>query len=108
MAKVTMTFCMVGNRSQEGGSMPVPCMAGCETEVLESGGASIRGTLASAAPEGFGFVSVTVEGNAVFVTAGAAPVAAASNARTNGFLILDGQTRDFAVRHGDRLAVIDR
>lgn len=110
MAKVTVTFCQVGNRSIEGGSMPVPRFAGSRSEVLASGSASVASTLASGDPPGSGFVSVTAEEGAVWIACGAAPVAQGpvAGTPTPGFLILDGQTRDFALDFGDRVAVVDR
>jgi hypothetical protein len=51
-----------------------------------------------------GVCTVTVTGNDVWVAFGASPVAAPNT----HWLVLAGQTRDFAVTPGMRAAVIDR
>jgi len=53
---------------------------------------------------------VTAEEGAVWIACGAAPVAQVpvAGTPTPGFLVLDGQTRDFALDFGDRVAVVDR
>lgn len=57
----------------------------------------------NASPSGTGFCVITVSGGDVWVKFGSAPTAAAGS----DWLILEGQTRDFKVAKGTKVAVID-
>lgn len=103
MASAAITFCMAGNRSVEGGTMPVPRMAGAISEVLTVTDISVATTIASPAPRRAGFATITAIGGDLWATAATAPVAVAGE---GGFAVMAGQTRDFAVEAGDRIAVI--
>jgi hypothetical protein len=103
MASAAITFCTAGNRSVEGGTMAVPRMGGATSQILTVTGTSAATTAANPHPGRTGFVSISAIDGALWATAGAAPVAVAGTA---GFAVLSGQTRDFAVAHGDKVAVI--
>jgi hypothetical protein len=84
--------------------MPVPRLAGAESEILTVGATSQATTLSNPSSRGrTGFVSVTAIGADLWVVAGAAPVAVAG---AQGFAVLAGQTRDFAMEPGDKLAIV--
>ena len=51
------------------------------------------------------FVQVTVSGGNVYLEFGDNPTAAAASA--DAVLVLDGQTRDFALGRGEKVSVID-
>lgn len=103
MASAAITFCTAGNRSVEGGTMAVPRMGGATSEILAVSGTSQASSAASPHPGRTGFVSISAIDGALWATAGATPVAVAGE---NGFAVLAGQTRDFAVEPGDKIAVI--
>ena len=108
MARVEVTFFTAGNRSLEGGSMPVPRMAAMSTEVVTSGSSSVATTFASPSPEGTGFVRITSDGD-VWAVAATTPVAVlpASGDRQPGLRVKAGQPTDLAVANGSRIAVIN-
>ncbi|SON58011.1 hypothetical protein HDIA_4470 [Hartmannibacter diazotrophicus] len=108
MARVDVSFFMAGNRSAEGGSMPVPRMTGMVSEVLTSGGTSVATATTSEAPDGAGFVRILTDGD-VWAVAGAAPVASApsAGASASGILVKAYLPYDLAVAAGDKIAVID-
>ncbi len=103
MASAAITFCTAGNRSVEGGTMAVPRMAGATSEIVAVSGTSQASVAANPHPGRTGFVSISAIDGALWATAGVAPVAVAGE---NGFAVLAGQTRDFAVEPGDKIAVI--
>lgn len=105
MTQVAVTFCTAGNRSVEGGSMPVPRLPGAIGELITTGATSVATAQACPADAGTtGFVSITAFDGDVWVSAGAEPVALAGS---SGFPVLSGQTRDFAVAAGDKIAAVD-
>lgn len=105
MANACITFCTAGNRSIEGASLPVPRFEDAVSELVESSSTSEASTASSPlGSKSFGFVSITAIGGDIWVTAGPSPTAIAGE---DGFPVLSGQTRDFAVSPGDRVAVID-
>ncbi|MEP1292792.1 MAG: hypothetical protein ABJL56_19190, partial [Nitratireductor sp.] len=72
----------------------------------QRGSCAWQGRSPSAAPagdEGVRFWSITAVGGNVWIKFGAAPVAASGQ----DWLVLDGQTREFAATAGDKVAVID-
>ena len=84
--------------------MPVPRFVGAISEILSLSGTSQA--TATASPEvrrNTGFASVSAIGADIWVTAGPEPVAIAGQ---YGFALPAGQTRDFAVEPGDKIAVI--
>lgn len=83
--------------------MNVPRMQGALSEIVTVSGTSQATTAASPAAGRTGFVSITAIDGALWATAGAAPVAVSGE---DGFAVLSGQTRDFAVLPGDKVAVI--
>lgn len=103
MASAAISFCTAGNRSVEGGTMAVPRMGGATSEIVTVGGTSQASTAASPNPGRTGFVSISAIDGGLWATAGAAPVAVVGEA---GFAVMAGQTRDFAVEPGDKIAVI--
>lgn len=103
MASAAITFCSAGNRSVEGGTIAVPRMSGAVSEMLTVTASSATSVNASPHPKRGGFVSITALGADIWATAGAAPLAVAG---VNGFAVTAGQTRDFAVMPGDKIAVI--
>lgn len=103
MASAAITFCTAGNRSVEGGTMAVPRMGGATSEIVTVTGTSAASAAASPNPGRSGFVSISAIDGALWATAGSAPVAVAG---ANGFAVLAGQTREFAVEPGDKIAVI--
>lgn len=93
--------CAIGGRA---GITRIPETAAEAAETITSSGASQATTAAApAGDEGVRFWSVTAVGGNVWIKFGAAPVAASGQ----DWLVLDGQTREFAARGGDKVAVID-
>lgn len=103
MANAAITFCTAGNRSVEGGTMPVPRMTGTISEMLTVTETSQATSVANPHGASNGFVSITAIDGGLWATAGSAPVAVVGE---EGFAVPAGQTRDFAVETGDRIAVI--
>lgn len=108
MARIEISFFTTGNRSAEGGTMPVPRASNLRTEVLASGSVSAATTSASGDAAGTGFVRISADGD-VWVTVGAAPVAVvpAAGQALAGLRAKAGAPLDLAVGQGDRVAVID-
>jgi hypothetical protein len=101
MATVHVAWVQVQDRALTGATLPSPDAHPMASEVLTSGAASAAGTIATTSAEGFWIV--TVKGGAVLAGFGAAPTADDHN-----WLILDGQTRDFAVgAAGEKIAIKD-
>ncbi|QRG08810.1 hypothetical protein EZH22_11315 [Xanthobacter dioxanivorans] len=107
MARVEISFCELGNRSAEGMSAGIALGEKTKTEVVTSGATSVATSTASDAPDGFGFVNIWSNAD-VWVVTGAAPVAAvpASGQIRNGWRVGGYMPTAFAVRRGDRVAVI--
>jgi hypothetical protein len=109
MARVEITFFTAGNRSIEGGSMPVPRLDGMVTEVLNSTTTSAATTTASTGRgPSTGFVRINAAAD-VWVVAGAAPVAVVPSTGTTqpGLRIPANTLTDLAVLEGDRIALIE-
>jgi len=108
MARVDITFFSAGNRSREGGTMPVPRMQGMVTEAVASSASSAATTTASGDADGTGFVRILADAD-VWAVSGASPVAvAASTGQVQpGLRVKAGVPGDLAVAKGDRVAVIN-
>lgn len=101
MATVHVTLGRVSARAETGSTLPLLSSTPRTAETLVSAAASASGALVAQAGE---IWSITVTGGNVFGAFGSAPVAASGAGR----LLLDGQTRDFAVAAaGEKFAVIN-
>ncbi len=96
MATVHIVLSQVGGRSTGGAAMPVANSIPIEVDTMTSTTSSVKssivaskGGLASASA----FWTITGSGGNVWLAFGSDPTAAADS----GWLLLDGQTRDFAV-----------
>jgi hypothetical protein len=101
MTQVHIALARVSGRALTGSTMPVPDTTplAAATVTATSVSAQVAGV---AAPDGDCFWSVTVSGGAVEAAFGAGPEAG----EDAGWLILDGQTRDFAAgAAGEKIAV---
>lgn len=108
MARVEITYFTTGNRSREGGSMPVPRLPGMLTEVVVSSAASSLAALAGSESDGTGFARIHAGGD-VWVASGAAPVAAvpAAGETRPGLRVKAGVPVDLALAAGERIAIVD-
>ncbi len=107
MARIEITFFAAGNRSREGGTMPVPHALDMRTEALEvAANQGATSTLSSTQPDGSGFVRVLADAD-LWVCAGRAPAAAfpAAGEQRPGFRVKAGAATELAVMAGDRVAV---
>ena len=106
MATVDINLATVEDRSKTTDAMPVISAVPIDTDLITSSGTSQQSDFASPADTGEGMYWVlTVTGGAVRAKFGADPTAAA--AEGGGWLILDGQTREFAAVPGQKVAIID-
>lgn len=106
MARVEVSFFSTGNRSQEGGSMPVARGSGMVTEVLSTdGGAAV--TASSAVGTDVAFARVWSDAD-VWVVSGAQPSAIVPEpgASGAGWRVPAGVPVDLALESGDRIAVV--
>jgi len=102
MATVHTTIEAVNGTSALGGVMPVAQSIETLAETLTSSATSAAGTIE--APGKNLFWSVTVSGGDIWVKFGTDPTAASGS----GYLMTDGQTRDFAVTLvGEKIAIKD-
>lgn len=102
MATVHVVLTGVQGRVSTGAVMPVCNSQPIAVNTMTSSGTSAESGIAGA--EVGNFWNVTATGGNVYVKAGGNPTAATEN----GYLVLDGQTRDFAVTvAGEELAVVD-
>ncbi|MCA0000967.1 MULTISPECIES: hypothetical protein [unclassified Mesorhizobium] len=106
MATVAITLGSIAQRTYN--DAPVYASVALGSQALASSGASQQSTVVSAAPDlidkTFPVWSITASGGKVWVKFGANPTASAGD----GWLILDGQTRDFgAAMTAEKVAVID-
>ncbi|TPJ52712.1 hypothetical protein [Mesorhizobium sp. B2-6-4] len=107
MATVAITLGSVAQRTYNGA--PIYGSVALGSQALASSGASQQSTVVSAAPtdpidKTFPVWSITASGGKIWVKFGANPTASAGD----GWLILDGQTRDFgAAMTAEKVAVID-
>lgn len=93
---------MTSQSSWDGLTLPVADSVPIAAATASSSGVSTASAIA--APDVNAFWSVTATGGNVFVQFGGAPIAASGQ----GWLILDGQTRDFGVSAiGEKIAVKD-
>jgi len=108
MARIEISFFTTGNRSVEGGAMPVPRFTGLVTEVLESSGTSAATTTASSEAAGHGFARILAAAD-IWVVAGPSPTAAVPSAGTvgAGLRVRAGVAADLALANGDRVAIIN-
>lgn len=108
MAKVDIIIAGCSGQGAGGRPLPVPDPVPVLHEVKTSSGTSSPTTGAAAGEAGTKTNQVwviTVSGGDVRVKFGAAPVAA--DAADGGWLVLDGQTREFTALGGHKAAVID-
>jgi len=94
MATVHVVLSVVQRRALTGATMPVPDSVPAFAETLTSTGTSAQGAIQGSPGQ---FWSVTAQGGKIWVAFGASPTAAVAAAGQGGWLVLDGQTRDFAV-----------
>ena len=108
MARTEISFFTTGNRSIEGGTMPVPRFAGLVTEVIDSSGVSAATTTASNAAAGHGFVRILAAAD-IWAVAGPSPTAAVPSpgATGSGLRVRAGVAADMALSAGDRVALIE-
>jgi len=112
MGTMLVSFHSGGAPSGEG-RLPVARLTGAKTERVTTSGASAATTLTALNGQGTksdgGMATVTAVGVNLYVTAGAAPVAAypGAGANTSGFPVMSGQTVSFAVAKGDKIAGIE-
>ena len=112
MANAYLSFFDVGNRSVEGGTMPVPRGHRMTTEIVALGSTSVASqTVASqtvAGSPGSVFVRIACEADA-WVVSGPDPLARvpAVGASAPGWLVRAGQAVDLAVDGGDRIALVE-
>lgn len=90
MATVHITLSSVQSRATTGMTMPVVDSVPTATDTMTSSGSSAQSSITAALG---GFWSITATGGNVFAKFGSNPTAVTDE----GWLILDGQTRDFAV-----------
>lgn len=92
-------------RADTGGTLPIPDSAVVSVATLTSSGTSqLSGITAAGPAQGLAW-NVTASGGKLWVTMGAGTPVAASGA---GWLVLDGQSRDFAVTvESEKLAIKD-
>lgn len=98
--------CVIGSlrAGAKGAAALLPGTTAEAAETLASGGASTASTIAAGSTDAPArFWSITAVGGNVWVKFGTAPVAASGQ----DWLVLDGQTREFAATAGDKVAVID-
>lgn len=107
MARVEITFGTTGNRSAEGASMPVIKGDSMTTQVITSG-ASSQQSDASAAPDGFGFVTVSADA-AIWIVIGANPTAVVPTPgqKLAGIRLRANEASSFAVANGHKVALIN-
>ncbi len=108
MARTEISFFSTGNRSIEGGTMPVPRGAGLVTEVLDSGSVSTATETLSSQPAGHGFARILASAD-IWAVAGASPTAVAPSvgAVGSGLRVRAGSSVDLALAAGDRVAIIE-
>lgn len=91
MATVHIVLSKVQGRALTGSTMPVADSVPLFSDTMTSSGTSAQSSIT--APDTNGFWSITAKDGSVFVKFGSNPTAVTDE----GWLILDGQTRDFAV-----------
>jgi hypothetical protein len=108
MARTEISFFTTGNRSVEGGAMPVPRFADLVTEVLDSSGTSVATSTASSQAAGYGFARIVAAAD-IWVAAGPSPTAAVPSPGTvgAGLRVRAGIATDLALANGDRVAIIN-
>lgn len=115
MARLFVAFTSIGSPASQRGSAPALQLAGAASELLFVDAQSRRTTIvappAKIGPLGFSdgcFVSLTAIDAAMWVDAGPDPVASipAAGVGGRGWLLRSGESRDFAVSPGDRIAAI--
>lgn len=93
MATVHVVLAGASGRSATGATMPVPNSVPISADTMTSTASSAKADFTAGASWQGLFWSITATGGNVYVRFGDDPVAAAED----GWLVLDGQTRDFAV-----------
>lgn len=108
MARTEISFFTTGNRSIEGGAMPVPRFVGLVTEIIDSSGTSATTTTASSESDGHGFARILAAAD-IWAVAGSSPTAAVPSAGTvgAGLRVRAGIAADLALAAGDRVAIIN-
>jgi hypothetical protein len=102
MATVHVTLSRVKGRASTGSTMPVQDSVEISADTMTSSGTSAQSSIT--APDLDCFWSVTVTGGNVYVKFGANPTAVADA----GYLLLDGDTRDFSpCAVSEKLAIKD-
>ena len=106
MPRVEITFLQTGNRSREGGTMPVAHRAGLLTEAVAADATS-RATVSAASGEDSAFVRIWSEAD-VWAVAGAAPEASAPapGETVPGWRVPARMPVYVALEDGDRVAVV--
>ena len=93
MATVHVVLAGASGRSSTGATMPVPNSVPTGVDTMTSSASSAQANFNAGASWKGLFWSITATGGNVYVAFGANPTAAAEG----GWLVLDGQTREFAV-----------
>lgn len=93
MATVHVVLAGASGRSSTGSTMPVMNSVETSADTLTSSGTSAQADFNAGTDWQHLFWSITATGGNVYAAFGADPAAAAES----GWLILDGQTREFAV-----------
>ena len=107
MARVEATFFTVGNRSEEGGSMPVARGTGMVTEARTVGATPVEfATTAQGNDKAFVRILSDVD---VWVVTGAAPLAEVppNGASRPGWRAIGGVPCDLALEQGDRVVAVE-
>lgn len=108
MANAYISFFTAGNRSVEGGTMPVPRGAGMTTEIVPLSATSAVTQTAASATGDTAFVRIASETDA-WVVSGASPVARppTPGSTAPGWRVRAGQAVDMALEEGDRIAIVE-
>lgn len=101
MATISVVFSEVSGGSAGGGARPVSDGIPLSAEYIASTGSSKQSVNSSPSPTCY--CTITATGGGVWVKFGENPTAAAGS----DWLVLNGQTRDFKVGKGTKVAVID-
>jgi hypothetical protein len=101
MASVHVVVASANTRAKTGATLPLPSSVPAAADTVTTSAASTQSSAAASAGD---IWSVTARNGDVFVKFGANPTAAADD----GWLILQGQTREFgATADGEKIALID-
>lgn len=103
MATVHIALVTVPIGSRAGITMLPDAEPYAQQDITSSGSSQATTIACPSGAEGLYAWSVTSYGGAVRLTAGAAPTATAAT----GWIVPDGQTREFAAKGGQKLAVIN-